>query len=397
MYRTTPLFIAIGLSACPSANVRESHDAVSSSDIAASHRSTSGSLGKKQSQTQKETAPVSRADTERTKEAQAHLTYAQVARQYYRLAAKGHTKLRIACFEDNACALLETDQRSVNQPQFWLTPSILKTKSPLNVRALPSTEGDLLRSLPPGTIVVAFHGEVSGHPSGTGKRGSWTFVSPNGVLAGWSSSRFLVADEGCLPNPEVFLSDVPEAHRPAVLDDATISRQTVSAKGFGYRPRSAFVFLGIDNNHPISWMGLYDAGESCELTNKALWNVKGVVEEIYQTWGGTFINDPLERRALVVSWRRTKDYTPMSTSIWNVFTEGADDPIWEDNLHTHPSSPARLRSKIVVPGKFGAADCAFSLYSPPAVGADGGWHCLDVARAGVTPQKMNTFLLREIY
>ena len=239
-----------------------------------------------------------------------------------------------------------------------LRPVLLRTNDRLNIRAGPSADSELVRSLPDRTIVVGLYGTVDGHESRAGGRGDWTRVAASFHDDGWSASRYLDSYGGCVPASDALSGDVPPSSAETVRADTTSSTADVRTDG---RRQRAFLLVARDPDNTSSWVGVYGTDGSCSLTKIGVQLYDGFVEEAVfaqsQEDGGETL--------LLVSSHRDRDPPRDGMETWSI--RRVDDPatLWRDVLPT-AAQLTRARRAGVGGSRFAAPDFP-ELWSPIVV------------------------------
>ncbi len=159
-----------------------------------------------------------------------------------------------------------------------LSVEVVQTTASLNLRRQPGVEGELLRTLPRGAIVVAIHGGVvDGAASTLGGSGTWSYVVATSHDAGWSAARFLVRDGGCVPPTEELLRAAPEDARRALAGDLLLGRARIRADVAGY---DAFIAVARDPERVRSYVLVYEHDAACRVTLRGTISVTGHVVDV---------------------------------------------------------------------------------------------------------------------
>ena len=222
-------------------------------------------------------------------------------------AAAGGPLTRI----DAAAPSLETD---------WM-----KATEELALRSGPGTESPLIRTVPLGTTLLAVEGELEGHVSRAGGRGSWVRVFVTEGVGGWVAGRYL-ASSTCPPSA-LPLSALPEA-----------ARAFVAGALFGQVPGHVFaVVTGTDR----SWV-LDAANCGYERVTRVV-EVSGRIETLRWLAGGR--SDP-ELLLVTSSARGPGEPGFDGTTRWSLVAPGATTAGWSTEARGHPSVPENERATM---------------------------------------------------
>jgi len=212
-----------------------------------------------------------------------------------------------------------------------LEPSMVRTTVPLNLRAGPDADEELIRTLPDGTVAVVLHGQVDGKTSEPGGRGNWSYTVATANDQGWSASRYHEPYDGCLPIPAKLLDDVPRRRVAELRRDITYTTVDLRIDG---RTRDGFMLVARDPDQRMSHVAvLRDAGE-CNVEEVRQYAVQGIVEDAF-----VLTTEPRGGETLVVTVSHPEpERDPEGEQTHRVYVLDRDTPVWDRTLPTGPNA-----------------------------------------------------------
>jgi len=230
-----------------------------------------------------------------------------------------------------------------------LRPARVHTTASVNLRQGPGAEHPIVTALPEGTIAVALYGEIAGHASEAGGRGRWTYVVVSGEDGGWTSARFLAADDGCIPSVDGFPGG----------NDVLVVRATLTGE------RRALLTVSASTDPLETVIDAWELNDECAPNRMSRTTLGGIIEELRPLddsdrygghWQGT--------GRFMVTWRESLEHVDGAETEWTVILAGRDEPLWHDRLSTDSSIPRGRRDRVRVRSEDASGTCPFSISFP---------------------------------
>ncbi len=225
--------------------------------------------------------------------------------------------------------------------EYALAPEIYRTSVSLNVRSAPDPRAELIRTLPRGTVVVGLTGHVEGQESKLGASGSWMYVIPSQHHLGWSASRFLERDSGCLPETEQVVSDLSATDPQAFYGDTVLARLRLRRDGLG---QDGFLGVSRDPGHSRSIVGVFRRDAGCALTPELVVPISGWVVDVLTTETEDTGGDTL----VFIAWQQGPAPHREGLETWTGYRVGHDRPIFEATVPSSQELPRGRRASFAV-------------------------------------------------
>ena len=225
--------------------------------------------------------------------------------------------------------------------EYALTPEIYRTSVSLNVRDAPDPRGVLIRTLPRGAVVIGLTGRMEGHESVLGPSGSWMYVIPSTLHLGWSASRFLERDTGCLPETERVVSALDATDPEAFYDDTVVSRFRIREGDLGY---DGFLSISRDNQRARSVVAVHRRDPHCELTPELVVPIAGWVVDVLMSETDSAGGDSL----VFIAWQQNPEPHREGLETWTGYRVGDDQPIFEATVPSSQHLPRGRRASFAV-------------------------------------------------
>jgi len=211
-----------------------------------------------------------------------------------------------------------------------IVPALHQTTSYLDIRSEPRLGSRLMIHIPRGTVVVGLRGEIEGWASEPERRGGWTYLVATTEDHGWSRSRALRDDSGCLPSPVPMLEGIRGFHRDSYRRRILYVRTTLLDGG---KQRSGFMIFGLGlGMGGYSYLGVFPKkGRGCALDEGPVLRItfpRDVFVVGSEHEGGESL--------VVVS---QGGFHKRESVTWEAYRLGETEPFWKRVLLTRPEWP----------------------------------------------------------
>jgi hypothetical protein len=225
--------------------------------------------------------------------------------------------------------------------EYALSPGLFHTSVSLNVRDSPDPEAELIRTLPRGAVVVGLSGRMDGHESLLGQSGSWLYVVPSQHHLGWSASRFLEPDAGCLPAIEDVVAAVAPDVPAAFYEDTLVSRARFREGDLGF---DGFMSVSRDPDRSRSIVAVHRHDGRCALSPLVVVPVSGWVVDVLMTETDATGGESL----IFIAWQSGKEPHREGLETWTGHRLADDRPIFEASVPSSQHLPRARRASFAV-------------------------------------------------
>jgi hypothetical protein len=182
---------------------------------------------------------------------------------------------------------------------------------------------------------------MEGHESMLGPSGSWMYVIPSQLHLGWSASRFLERDAGCLPETEQIVAQLSTSDPEAFYDDTIMSRFRVREGDLGY---DGFLTISRDLERGRSIVAVHRRDAACALTPELVVPISGWVVDVLMSETGATGGDSL----IFIAWQQGPEPHREGLETWTGYRVGHDAPIFEASVPSSQHLPRGRRASFAV-------------------------------------------------
>ncbi len=189
--------------------------------------------------------------------------------QSYDLGLVEATATEFSLYGEPLTTPLRTSERLGNS-------SLTATTAPTAIYTSPSGNSSINRRIPQGSILSAFSGRISGHPSEAPGNQGWTYVASSSSLSGWvRSAELRILTRACIPVPSAIIRHVPQAQARQAQTDMLI---VMSNSGETRRNPHTHSVIAYNSDSNTSYIGIYRTSQCRLLRNAPVYSVRGIIE-----------------------------------------------------------------------------------------------------------------------
>jgi len=225
--------------------------------------------------------------------------------------------------------------------EYALAPGLYHTSVSLNVRGSPDPRGALMRTLPRGAVVVGLTGRWDGNESALGASGSWMYIVPSQRQLGWSASRFLERDAGCLPAVPDVVTALSAETPEGFYEDTIVSRSRFREGDVGF---DGFLSVSRDPERGRSIVAVHRRDGACALTPELVVPISGWVVDVLMSE----TDDAGGESLIFIAWQQSPQPDREGVETWTGHRLADDASIFEAAVPSSQHLPRGRRASFAV-------------------------------------------------